>query len=283
MLPSIPVGYAAHMIETYENMKQLLHCLNYEEYCRKLCGDLKVVAILTGLQLGYTKYCCFLCERDSCTRHDHYVKKKWPKRSTLKAGTKNVKHTPLVVASKILLPLLHIKLGLKKNFVKAMGQDGAVFKYICNKFPALSQAKLKEGIFVRPQINKLLKDEDFDHTLFGTEKVAWNAFRDVALTTSGKYKSSKFELVEHMIDSYKNMGGNISLKIHFLYSHLDLFPSSCGDVRVKHGERFHQDIAIMEKRCQGRWSPSMLADYCWTLGRDQPHLSYSRKAKKMRL
>ena len=98
------------------------------------------------------------------------------KRSTLIAGTENVKYTPLVEASKILLPPLHIKLGLMKNFVKAMNQDGAAFKYICNKFHVLSQAKLKKRILVGPHINQLLKDEDFDHTLSGTKKVAWNAF-----------------------------------------------------------------------------------------------------------
>ena len=132
---------------------------------------MKVIAILLGLQGGYTKYCCFLCEWDSRARHEHYFKRDWPKRSTLKVGTKNVKYTPLVEASKILLPPLHIKLGLMKNFVKAMNQDGAAFKYICNKFPVISQAKLKEGIFVGPQINKLLKDEDFDHTLSGQRKL----------------------------------------------------------------------------------------------------------------
>ena len=110
MLPSIPVGYAAHMKETYENMKNLLQCINYEQYCWQLCGDFKVIAILLGLHPGYTKYCCFLCEWDSRARHEHYLKKEWPKRSTLKAGTKNVKYTPLVEASKILLPPLHINL-----------------------------------------------------------------------------------------------------------------------------------------------------------------------------
>ena len=34
MLPSIPVGYAAHMKETYENMKNLLQCINYKQYLR---------------------------------------------------------------------------------------------------------------------------------------------------------------------------------------------------------------------------------------------------------
>ena len=75
----------------------------------------------------------------------------------------------------------------------------------------------------------------------------------------------------------------MSLKIHFLHSHLDFFPSNCGNVSDEQGEHFHQDIAVMEKRYQEKWSPSMLADYCWTLARDQPELSYNRKAKRMRL
>ena len=105
-----------------------------------------------------------------------------------------------------------------KNFVKAMNQDEPAFKYIYNKFPVLSQAKLKEGIFVGPQINKLLKDKGFDHTLPGIEKVAWNTFRDVAHNFLGNTKALNYiELVEHMIDSYKNMGCNMSLKIHFLH------------------------------------------------------------------
>ena len=54
MLTSIPVGYAAHMKETYKNMKNLLQCINYEQYCWQLYGDFKVNAILLGLQPGYT-------------------------------------------------------------------------------------------------------------------------------------------------------------------------------------------------------------------------------------
>ena len=64
------------------------------------------------------------------------------KKKNFESRYKNVKHTPLIEASKILLPPLHIKLGLVKNFVKVMNQDGAAFKYIYNKFPVLSQAKL---------------------------------------------------------------------------------------------------------------------------------------------
>ncbi|XP_076328952.1 prolyl 4-hydroxylase subunit alpha-2-like isoform X2 [Tachypleus tridentatus] len=38
--------------------------------------------------------------------------------------------------------------------------------------------------------------------------------------------------------------------------------------------QFHQDIATMEKRYQGNWNPSMLADYCWTLQRNAPDIEY---------
>jgi hypothetical protein len=34
----------------------------------------------------------------------------------------------------------------------------------------------------------------------------------------------------------------MSLKIHFLESHLDFFPENIGRVGDEHGERFHQDI-----------------------------------------
>jgi hypothetical protein len=70
---------------------------------------------------------------------------------------------------------------------------------------------------------------------------------------------------------------------HFLSSHLDFFPENCGSVSEKHGERFHQDTATMEGRYKGKWSPSMIADYCWTLMRDSPNLTFNRQAKKARL
>ena len=57
VLPSIPVGHAVHMKETYGNMKQLLRCIKYQQHQWQLCGDLKVVALLLGLQCRFTKYC----------------------------------------------------------------------------------------------------------------------------------------------------------------------------------------------------------------------------------
>ena len=57
----------------------------------------------------------------------------------------------------MLLPPLHINLGLMKKFAKVMDKNGAASQQLCTLFPALSSAKLKEGVFIGPQIRKVIK------------------------------------------------------------------------------------------------------------------------------
>ena len=52
-MPSDPVGYAVQMKETYNNIRQLLVCIEYHQHLWQLCSDLQVVALVMGLQLGY--------------------------------------------------------------------------------------------------------------------------------------------------------------------------------------------------------------------------------------
>ena len=88
------------------------------------------------------------------------------------SGTWNhVENQPLVDPSKILLPSMHLKLGLMKNFVKAMNEEEAAFTYLWEKLPRLSAAKLKEGVFIGPQIRDIIKDKFFDKVLQGNEKL----------------------------------------------------------------------------------------------------------------
>jgi len=142
--PSIPLAHAANMKESYESMKLLLGKIKYDEFKWKLCGDLKVVALLLGMQLGYTKYCCFLCEWDSRDKKNHFVNKLWPKRRSLTPGEKNVFNPPLVLPKKSFLSPLHIKLGLMKNFVKGMDKRGRGFEYLRNNFPNVSNVKARK-------------------------------------------------------------------------------------------------------------------------------------------
>ena len=70
----------------------------------------------------------------------------------------------------------------------------------------------------------------------------------------------------------------MSLKLHFMDFHVEYFLENLGDYSRKQGERFHQDIKVMEQRHQGRWHENMMADYCWILKKD-----LAQKARKMPL
>lgn len=52
----------------------------------------------------------------------------------LVVGTKNVISKQLVNRNRIILPQLHINLGLMKQFVHALDEDGACFRYICSEY-----------------------------------------------------------------------------------------------------------------------------------------------------
>ena len=170
--PSVPLAHAAKMSESYESMNILLEKIKHDEFQRKLCGVLKVVAMLLEMQIGYTKYCCFLCGWDSRDKKNYYVNKLWPKRTSLTPGEKNVLSPPLVLPEKIYLSPLHIKLGLMKNFVKGMDKTGSGLEYVRNKFPNMSDAKIKEDIFIGPHIRELMQDKQFDEDLNETERSA---------------------------------------------------------------------------------------------------------------
>ena len=244
----------------------------------KICGDLKVIALLLGLQQGFKKYCCFICEWDSRAQSLHYSRNDWPARKSLEPGIMNVENQPIVETSKTLLPSMHFKFGLMKNYVKAMNQEEVAFTYLWEKFPRLSEAKLKEGIFIGPQIRELIKDEYFDTLLQHDENLAWDSFKFVIKGFFGKQKGSKLwgtskqpfaELSEIRL---QHVTKNTLISLEFVF-----FPDNCGAVSDEHGERFHQHISPMEKRYQGKWNCAMLADCCWTVARDAPTVEYKRQ------
>ncbi|GBM71524.1 hypothetical protein AVEN_145997-1 [Araneus ventricosus] len=124
-----------------------------------------MLTMLLGQQAGYTKHPCFLCLWDSRARHPHWTKTDWSLRGALTTGETNVINTSLVPPEKVLFPPIHIKLGLMKQFIKSLPKDGECFRYLCSKFPKLSEAKLKEGVFTSPDIRELLSDSLFSETM----------------------------------------------------------------------------------------------------------------------
>lgn len=278
---SIPIGHSTKMKEEYETISLVLKKIKYEEHQWVICVDLKMVNFLLGQQSGYTKYPCFLCLWDSRAKNQHWITRNWPSRDIMILGQQNVINEPLVDREKIIFPPLHIKLGLMKQFIKALRPDGLLFHYLSRKFPGLSTEKLKAGIFDGPQIRQLMNDSQFTKSMNGIESNAWCSFVKVVKNFLGNHKSQNYvELVEEMLTNFNKLGCNMSIKIHYLHSHLDRFPENLGDLSEEQGERFHQDIRTMEERYQGRWDTHMMADYCWNLQRYYSRKSYERKSHK---
>ena len=129
------------------------------------------------------------------------------------------------------------------------------------KFSGLSEAKLKEGVFVGPNICRLMKDESFVSTMKDNEKAMWTAFKDVVTKFLGNQKDPNFKgIVQNMPTQFRKLGCFMSLKLHILSSHYDYSPDNLGSVSKKQGKKFHQDIKEMERRYQGSWTIIMMAD-----------------------
>ena len=98
----------------------------------------------------------------------------------------------------------------------------------------------------------------------------------------GNRKAENYrDMVADLVQCYKAVGCNMSLKVHLLDSHLDFFPENLGAVRDEQGERCHQESSTMQKQYQGKWSHSKLVDYCWTLRRDIQQAKYCRKSSNV--
>jgi len=102
-------------------------------------------------------------------------------------------------------------------------------------------------VFIGRQIRQLFKDQQFEAVLSDKEKKAWQSFEKVSNGFLGNFR----EILRYLMDSYEQLGCNMSLKMHFTFSHLDFFPLNCGAVSDEQGERFHQHISVMEHRYKG--------------------------------
>jgi hypothetical protein len=144
----------------------------------------------------------------------------WTPRTSLECRSKDILRKSLVDPKKILLPPLHIKLAIMKQFVKALPKTGNCFKYLCKKLLHLSEAKLNEGTFIDPDIRKLMFNEDFLLTMSEVEREAWIAFKCVVTKFLENNKDSHYvTIVANVLEKFKAL----RLKIHFLKSHLDFF------------------------------------------------------------
>jgi hypothetical protein len=92
-----------------------------------------------------------------------------------------------------------------------MTRNGEGFRYLQQKVPGISDAKIREGTFVDPQIKELMNDSNVDEVPEGTEKTARESFRLVLYNFLGNRKApSCRQLVEEMLEAYRTMGCNVA-------------------------------------------------------------------------
>jgi len=130
-----------------------------------------------------------------------------------------------------------------KNFVKGMDKTSHGFQYVRNKLPNVRETKIKEGISIGPQIRELMQDKQFSEDLNETERKALLSVKRICKDFVGNHKASNYQdVVQDLLTSYKTVGCNMSLKIHFLESHLDFFPENLCEVGDEHGENFTKTL-----------------------------------------
>ena len=170
----LPVAYTRQTRETPDLIKFVLEQIKYKEYMWDICGDFKIIGLLMGLQPGNIKYGCFLCQWDSREK-SQYLIMEWLARTPCIPGIQNMQYEPIVPKDKILMPPLHIKLGLFKNFIKALNKESRAMNHLQSIYPKLTKAKLHAGVLNGPDIRKLCADTIFPNLLSEIELSAWQS------------------------------------------------------------------------------------------------------------
>lgn len=124
------------------------------------------------------------------------------------------------------LPRLYIYLYTNKQFVSALNTEVKSFRHIA--LPASSFENIKAGVFEGPQIHALVRYQDFLGKI-NKERGAWLSFVPVMENFLSNKKDDNYEaLVATSLPAFHDLGCNMSVKLHFLYNHLDRFHENLG-------------------------------------------------------
>ena len=133
-----------------------------------------------------------------------------------------------------------------------------------------------------PQIRKLIVCDEFKDKLNLKQFLAWGKVVEVIQNFLGNHRAKDYEkTVAQMSSALKNCNVLMNAKIHYIHNHLNKFSSNCGQYSEEHGERFHQDIAPIEKRYKGKNLIHMLGEYTWSLCHDEQNVENKRRSNKL--
>lgn len=141
------------------------------------------------------------------------------------------------------------------------------FKILNQYFNRLSKEKINNGIFIGPDIKKLLSNEHFRLLLDEWQKSAYDSLLSVikhVLYPSQDIITNQEEIVTGLINNYVNMGCNYSPKMHYIHCHFKHLIAKQAGVSDEHGEKMHQTMRACETWYDGKQMRSMLSDYVWS-------------------
>lgn len=105
----------------------------------------------------------------------------------------------------IICPPLHIKLGLIKQLTKTLPDGYAVARWN-QMFPSISIAKIKKGILIGPDVDKILHDREFFRLYQLTTNLHW-LYSKMLLKDFLKIEDPNYKhLVQTLIESYRING-----------------------------------------------------------------------------
>ena len=272
--PAIPLVYGdeSRKREDYASMNKIVDLIQYNKFKWFICSDLKVATLCRGLKQGRPHHMCIFCDWLSTTRDfDILWSKEWTARNECVVGQLSVSHEPAVKElDKFWAPPLHVKLGLCHKFIEILfkrrkqkiknKEPGAEEEYeqlsnfLSKLFGKTKNYVETKAAFTGPEIRKLMiqKNDEFCLLLDADEIMAWICFKSVDENFFGNKRSANYRnLVNDLLDSFKDLGISCTYKIHLLNCHLDKFPPDCGAQGDQQGEHAHQIFRRSEERYRG--------------------------------
>ena len=129
-----------------------------------------------------------------------------------------------------------------------------------------------------------MEDKRFKETLVGTEVRAWFFFKQIFQNLLGNNQTQEYEeMVQELIKSFQQLASLMSVKMHFLNSHLDYFPDNCQDYGEEQGNKESVFIKTFKSwrlsiiaTAMSIWWRIAVGNWIWNASDDQ----HKRKSKR---
>ena len=149
--------------------------------------------------------------------HEKYTRIEWEPRNSFITGQNSVENPPIIANDRIISPVLHLKLGIFKQFIKYLKNEDA-YSVLAEIFPRTSSQKVTAGIFTGPQVDKIADSDRFVSSLTSEQQECLKSIVEVfryILAPSDVTVNDKRRLVDQMIHHFQRLEINCSTKMHY--------------------------------------------------------------------